>query len=189
MRRRLCQRFTKRLEVTFSSGTLKYRGISSDLSAGGLFIRTQNGFAPGNLVDIEIYLPENKVGRLKGIVRRTVKSPMNLVKNGMGIELVERDPYYLDFLRNFDVGGRPEEDTASRPSAKVVEDQEAEKTHESRGGEAGKEKPGAFTEPSHESVIIICQSCKVKNKVPRERLWLGPKCGRCGTVLDTRVSG
>lgn len=188
MRRRLCQRFTKRLEVTFSSGTLKYRGISSDLSAGGLFIRTQNGLAPGNLIDIEIYLPENKVGRLKGIVRRTVKSPMNLVKNGMGIELVERDPHYLDFLKNFDIGSRPEEDT-SRPSEKGIEDREAEKTPESRGGEAGKEKPGAAAEPPPESVIIICQSCKVKNKVPRERLWLGPKCGRCGTVLDTRVSG
>lgn len=99
MRRRQCQRYTKRLETTFSSGNLSFRGISSDLSAGGLFIRTQHGFVPGTVVDLDIYLPNGKISHLKGVVRRTVKTTIPGVKNGMGIELIERDPNYLEFLR------------------------------------------------------------------------------------------
>jgi Tfp pilus assembly protein PilZ len=96
------RRFTKRLEATFSSGGLTYRGILSNLSRNGLFIRTNRGFAPGSTVDIELVMSENKVCRLKGIVKRTVKTPMSSMKNGMGIELTEKDAAYLNFLESFD---------------------------------------------------------------------------------------
>jgi Tfp pilus assembly protein PilZ len=96
------QRFTKRLEATFSSGGLSYRGILSNLSRNGLFIRTNRGFAPGSTVDIELVMPDNKVCRLKGVVKRTIKTPMSSMKNGMGIELTEKDAAYLNFLESFD---------------------------------------------------------------------------------------
>jgi Tfp pilus assembly protein PilZ len=96
-------RFTKRLEATFSSGGLSYRGILSNLSRNGLFIRTNRGFAPGSTVDIELVMPDNKVCRLKGIVKRTIKTPMlSSMKNGMGIELTEKDPAYLNLIESFD---------------------------------------------------------------------------------------
>lgn len=176
MRRRLCQRFTKRLEVTFTSSGSKFRGISSDLSAGGLFIRTQHGMTPGSQIEIEVYLPEGKVGILKGIVRRTVKTPLNVGKNGMGIELIERDPYYLEFLKNFDIGIGPEE--AGQRSRSVESDDQ-------NAAEANTEKPAR---QAPEFVIIVCQSCSAKNKVPKERLQFSPKCGKCGTLLDTKDS-
>ena len=174
MPKRLCQRFTKRLEVTFSSGGLKYRGISSDLSAGGLFIRTQNGLTPGSLIDIELYLPEGKAGLLKGIVRRTVKTPLTMLKNGMGIELIERDPNYLEFLKNFDIHDKSE-DAGHRSRSTGSHEHEAE---EKKAEKTAQHVP--------ESVIISCQNCNVKNKVPRERLQFSPKCGKCGALLDTR---
>jgi len=174
MPKRLCHRFTKRLEVTFSSGGLKYRGISSDLSAGGLFIRTRNGLIPGSLIDIELYLPEGKAGLLKGIVRRTVKAPLTM-KSGMGIELIERDPNYLEFLKNFDTD-RPE-DTGHR-----------ERTAAGHADEAAEKKAEETAPRNAESVIISCQNCNVKNKVPKERLQFSPKCGKCGALLDTRDS-
>jgi len=94
-------RFTKRLEATFSSGGLSYRGILSNLSRNGLFIRTNRGFAPGSAVDIELVMPDNTVCRLKGVVKRTLKTPMSSMKNGMGIELTEKDRAYLNFIESF----------------------------------------------------------------------------------------
>lgn len=177
MRKKYCQRFTKRLEVTFSSGGSKYRGISSDLSAGGLFIRTQNGLTPGNVIDIEIYLPEEKVGRLKGVVRRTVKTSFSLVKNGMGIELIERDSNYLDFLKTFLIDDKPEE-TAAHP-------------REERGPEEKVDGPKTeeISDMAPEFILIACENCKVKNRVRKDRLPFGPKCGKCGAVLNTRDIG
>jgi len=106
-------RFTKRLEATFSSGGLSYRGILSNLSRNGLFIRTNRGFAPGSTVDIELVMPDNTLCRLKGIVKRTVKTPMSSIKNGMGIELTEKDAGYLNLVESFD--GEKEPGTETPP--------------------------------------------------------------------------
>ena len=173
MRRRLCQRFTKRLEVTFTSAGSKYRGISSDLSGGGLFIRTQNGLTPGTIIDIEVFLPDDKRGHLKGIVRRTIKTPLSMVKNGMGVELIERDPAFLEFLRNFDISDKPEETGHHGRS------------QGSHAQEAAEQKTEQAAAPAPESVMIPCHNCSVKNKVPRERLQFSPKCGKCGVLLKT----
>jgi hypothetical protein len=178
VRKRFCKRFTKRLEVTFSSGGSKYTGISSDLSAGGLFIRTQNGLAPGNIIDIEVYLPEEKICYLKGIVRRTVKTPVSLVKNGMGVELIERDSNYVDFLRNFGLHSDAE-DTTEPPPTK-------ERSYEERvSGPWADGMSGTMPE----FILIPCDKCKVKNKVRKDSLSFGPRCGRCGTALPSKDIG
>jgi hypothetical protein len=146
-------RFTKRLEATFSSGGLSYKGILSNLSANGLFIRTNRGFAPGTTVDIQLMMPGDKISSLKGIVRRTVKTPLAPVKNGMGIELISRDETYVTFV------------TTS------LQDQ----------GIDTKELPTPESEP--EFHIIACTGCGIKNKVSLEKLSLEPKCGKCGALL------
>jgi PilZ domain/Thioredoxin 2, N-terminal len=146
-------RFTKRLEVTFSSGGLSYKGILSNLSANGLFIRTNRGFAPGTTVDIQLMMPGNKISSLKGIVRRTVKAPISPVKNGMGIELLTRDETYVNFVT----------------------------TSLQEQGIDTKELP--IPDPVPDFQIISCTGCGIKNKVSLEKLSREPKCGRCGTVL------
>ncbi len=171
MRRRYCQRFTKRLEVTFTSGGLKYRGISSDFSSAGLFIRTQHGLTPGSVIEIEVYLPDGKVSLLKGVVRRTIKTALSMLKNGMGVELVERDPNYLEFFKNFEASDEPEDTGHHERSAA---------SHH----EATEMKSEETSHRTAESVIVSCQGCHVKNKVPKERLQFSPKCGKCGAILD-----
>jgi hypothetical protein len=94
-------RFTKRLEVRFSSGGMSFTGISSNLSESGLFIRTNRGFAPDTIIDIELVMPDGKTSSLKGRVRRTIKTPMSTLKNGMGVELIEKDTAYINYLKSF----------------------------------------------------------------------------------------
>lgn len=164
--RRRSKRVTKRLEVMFSSGGLQFTGISSDLSSGGLFIRTQNGLMPGTIVEIEIYLPGHKLGRLKGIVRRTVKTSLSMVKNGMGVELIERDPNYLDFVKT--INGEDKE--------------QREETGAERGeGKVG--HPEGKGDEFPDSRIVVCVNCDTKNRIPKGKVPLGAKCGRCGTLL------
>jgi hypothetical protein len=109
------KRFTKRLEATFSAGGLSYRGILSNFSESGLFIRTNRGFTPNTIIDIELVMPDNKVSHLKGVVKRTIKTPVSTIKNGMGIELMERDETYINFLKSFT--GEEETKKEQRPTA------------------------------------------------------------------------
>ncbi len=146
-------RFTKRLEVRFTSGGLSFTGILSNLSESGLFIRTNRGFAPGTVIDIELVMPDGRKSRLKANVVRTIKTPLSSLKNGMGVELIEKDETYIDFLRSF------------------VEEKETDTVNIT---------PTEFQ-------IISCPNCGVKNKVSKEKLPLGPKCGRCGTPLTINM--
>ena len=40
--------------------------------------------------------------------------------------------------------------------------------------------------PSPDAMIIICPSCSTANRVPKEKLAAGGKCGRCGSLLFPR---
>lgn len=40
--------------------------------------------------------------------------------------------------------------------------------------------------PIPDVMIIICPSCSTANRVPKERLVAGGKCGRCGSLLFPR---
>lgn len=113
-------RYTKRLEVTFRSGILSYRGILSNLSENGLFIRTNRSFTPGTIVDIELLMPDNKVSLLKGIVRRSLKSPLTTMKNGMGVELIERDEAYINLVKSFCEGEETEKENTPVQESQII---------------------------------------------------------------------
>ncbi len=155
-------RFTKRLEISFSSGVHSFRGILSNISENGLFIRTNRGFAPGTMVDLELVLPDQKISHLKGIVRRTIKTPLTTMKNGMGIELIERDRNYIDFFNEFIKETGFEDDYSENEEKNYVEEKQ---------------------NPPPEFLIISCPNCGVKNKVSYQKISLSPKCGKCGALL------
>lgn len=102
------KRFIRRCEVEFTADNLTLRGISSDFSLTGLFIRTSHPFAPGTLVDIVIHLPGGLISRVKGTAVRALKTstgmvmgtPVKSLKNGMGIDLTEKDANYLHHIRH-----------------------------------------------------------------------------------------
>lgn len=113
-------RFTKRLEARFSSGGMSFAGISSNLSENGLFIRTNRGFAPYTAIDIELVMPDGKISSLKGLVRRTIKTPMSTLKNGMGVELIEKDAAYINFLKSFTEETETDTEKITPPEFQII---------------------------------------------------------------------
>lgn len=121
--RRRHRRHTKRLRTVFTHGDSNYLGFSSDLSPIGLFIKTQRGFRPGTVLDLEITLPDESVTKLKGRVIRTIKTSESSIKNGMGIEIIESDERYMLFLGSKFEGVRPMEkgeDKGAKPSFLIM---------------------------------------------------------------------
>jgi Tfp pilus assembly protein PilZ len=95
------RRIIKRIETEFSSGGLYFRGISSDMSEKGLFVRTSRPFAPNTALDLTLHLPDNVVSRLKGVVRWAAKVGIVSGKDGMGVEIIQSDRNFADFLNSF----------------------------------------------------------------------------------------
>lgn len=170
MSKRRHARFIRRLETEFSAEGQNYRAISSDFSCNGLFIRTNHAFPPGTIVSIRVHLPDGTPSVLKGRVRRSLKTTVVSLKNGMGIELIEKDLPYTNFMLDFtDECG---EQTAG-PEPTVGPADIPPVTERTAGM------------PADDFTIISCPACGVKNKVRTERLSQGPKCGKCGSMLST----
>lgn len=106
--KRRFRRFTRRCEAEFTAGDISNRGIASDFSINGLFLRTSHPFAADTVVDILVHLPDKSVSSLQGKVKRATKTslgkvmgaPIKEYKNGMGIELTKKDVHYLNFIRS-----------------------------------------------------------------------------------------
>jgi hypothetical protein len=170
--RRGHDRFIRRLETEFTAEDKTYRGISSDLSISGLFIRTQHAFSPDTLIDIIIHLPDSIDVKLRGMVRRSIKTPVVSIKNGMGIEILENDSRYVNFVKSVFPGSLEDiESTAPEPDAPPVRERADEPPPQP---------------PPPEFTIIACPNCSVKNRVITAKLSLGPKCGKCGYLLTAR---
>lgn len=163
------ERFIKRLEVECSASDQSSRGISSNFSLGGLFMRSNRPFAPGTLVDLLIHLPDGTVSKAKGVVKMAQKTPLASMKNGMGIEITENDSNYVAFIRSL----YPD-------------------SHDDSGENTLTEKDGAHAESGPISgsadsdfFIVACSHCGVKNRVRKARGSPGMKCGKCGGALST----
>ena len=118
------------------------------------------------MIDIVIHLPGASDVILKGRVRNLVRS---LVKSGMGIEIVENDPRYINFIRTVfpDANEEP-----------VSEGPKPDTSFQKNIQEPLPDEPmqADFT-------IIACTQCGARNKVNNAKLSLRPKCGKCGHPL------
>jgi hypothetical protein len=102
------KRFIRRCETEFTVDGITHRGISSNLSSNGLFISANRPFPPDTMLDIVIHLPNGSTSKLKGRVRRALKTPTGRVigtpvkslKNGMGVEIIGKDTNYLKFIKS-----------------------------------------------------------------------------------------
>lgn len=106
--KRQFRRFTRRCEAEFTAGDVTSRGIASDFSLNGLFLKTNYPVTADTLIEITVHLPDGATAKLKGKVKRSMKTaigkvmgmPVKSLKNGMGVQLIERDAAYLHFIRS-----------------------------------------------------------------------------------------
>ena len=99
MEKRLCKRRIRRLNITFSDGKSEYKGISSDFSCNGLFIRTRKGYTVGTVLAMRLEMQNGRKVPLTGIVKRTVKTDLSSYKNGMGVHLTAVPEEYDNFIK------------------------------------------------------------------------------------------
>jgi hypothetical protein len=106
--RRQHRRLIKRCEIDFSYDNLTFKGISSNFSVGGLFIRTKHPLPPDTVFDMVIHLPDESLSKLKGKVARSTKTslgrvmgtPLKVLKDGMGVKIIEKDAHYLHLIKS-----------------------------------------------------------------------------------------
>ncbi len=86
------QRKLKRLKVRYGTEALEKMGFTNDLSHGGLFIKTAAPLAPGELLHMQLFLPNEEEVHCTGRIhwaKRVPASMLRLVgKGGMGVRIV-----------------------------------------------------------------------------------------------------
>jgi len=92
------ERLVMRCAIEFVVNGQTFIGLSSNISLGGLFIRSRNTFAAGTIIDMTIHLPDDSVSKLRGRVARVLERADGggrSLEDGMGIALVEKDHNYV----------------------------------------------------------------------------------------------
>jgi len=90
----------KRLAIKFCVNHKIFMGMSGNLSDYGIFIKTNRNFAIDSPIDIELLLPGKQTAFLKGIIKRTAKANLSAVNNGIGIQIIENDKAFMDFVKS-----------------------------------------------------------------------------------------
>lgn len=167
-RNRRYPRFIRRLETEFSANNQHYRGISSNFSLGGVFVRTNHAFEPGTDIDLRIHLPDGQISELKGCVKVAFRTPGISLKNGMGIELIVSDDAYRNFIKKSSSGEESEREKQHVPSSLKTD-------------------PPPETPSSPETgnfILLNCPECCARNKISQSKKSLRFKCGKCGSPLN-----
>jgi Tfp pilus assembly protein PilZ len=99
MEQRKEHRFSKQLYVQLSTETKVFWGVLNDFSKNGLFVKCNQDFPIGAVIDIEIFMSDKSTSVLKGIVRRKIDMPESNRKHGLGIELIEKDAPYQQYVK------------------------------------------------------------------------------------------
>jgi Tfp pilus assembly protein PilZ len=92
------KRKIKRFPVKFLCGAEECRGISSNLSHSGLFIRSRKNFKPGVPVKIVMEMDENQKIALSGVIVRQVNRKYGRSDNGIGVEFDETPREYKELV-------------------------------------------------------------------------------------------
>jgi len=100
------KRFVKRCTAEFASDGKTYTGLCRNLSLDGLFIKTRKPIALEKIIEMIVHLPDGSTSKLTGRVTRASRDPYSLIleragipsKDGMGIQLIEKDSNYLNFV-------------------------------------------------------------------------------------------
>jgi hypothetical protein len=111
MEQRKEHRISKQLYVQISTERKVFWGLLNDFSKNGLFIKCNQDFPMGAVIDIEIFMSDKSNSVLKGIVRRKIDMPESNRKYGLGIELIGKDARFIRFVNS--VSEKPDMETVN----------------------------------------------------------------------------
>ena len=111
MEQRKEHRVSKQLYVQISTERKVFWGLLNDFSKNGLFIKCNQDFPMGAVIDIEIFMSDKSNSVLKGIVRRKIDMPESNRKYGLGIELIVKDARFIRFVNS--VSEKPDMETVN----------------------------------------------------------------------------
>jgi len=98
MEKRNRKRFPKRLFVRFGKEKPDHIGFTHDISATGIFIKSNFSFPPPTKLKVELTLPDETIVQCEGVVQWAKKVPpafSRLVqKNGMGVAFLNIPSQY-----------------------------------------------------------------------------------------------
>ena len=109
--------------------------MTGNLSANGLFLRSKRCLPVDSLISIQMVFPDNSVSSLKGIVRRTIDTSV-FIHNGMGIQLIEKDRNYNQYLQsilgetNPNDEEKPADVSAETTTASIQEEDDKGRNHD-----------------------------------------------------------
>lgn len=97
MEKRSFERIDADVDVRFSYGYIFYTGSITNLSEKGLFIRTKNCLPTNSLILI-MFREDDELLKILARVKRSTKS--NRYDDGMGIEVLNPQRKYIDYVNN-----------------------------------------------------------------------------------------
>jgi hypothetical protein len=95
------KRFRKRCETEFTANGVVRRGISTDLSLQGLFIKTSSPFPPDTILNLVLHLNDGLTSTLQVKVKRVenaTEATTHGSRRGMGVEIIKKDTHYIRFI-------------------------------------------------------------------------------------------
>jgi Tfp pilus assembly protein PilZ len=96
------ERIELRLEVDYIANGAFYTGFTKYLSPAGLFITTTEITTPGEIIFIDMYLPNYRHKlKLKGRVLRALEYPSDDTPPGMEVEFIELKEHLKDVIAQF----------------------------------------------------------------------------------------
>ena len=97
--RRYDSRARKRLKVRYGTETLDREATTHNVSAAGVYLKTERVLAPGTPLNLEI-LTDDGTFRLHGVVAWAKQVPANLahlLHPGMGVQLIDPPSEWSEF--------------------------------------------------------------------------------------------
>ena len=102
--RRSQERARARIRISFRDVSDFFKTYSSNIGAGGLFVKTTKTLPVGTLLDLEFNLPEiSRIMRTKSKVvwTRSEDESTEKAPPGIGVEFIQMDPEDKRFLKNY----------------------------------------------------------------------------------------
>jgi len=93
------KRYLAKLMVNVKTPSFSTWGVLRDVSEGGIFIQTKKKIVMDTIIDMELVLPDKTISSVRGIVRRATTIAGSNRECGMGIELIEKDNKYTNFVK------------------------------------------------------------------------------------------